>query len=112
MSFSQTGDSEQDLVVSLSDPLAFCGEYADDTAGALEAAANTGSKSVFVDLSSAKLINSTGINILLKFRNRLLAENRTLVLLNPTPFVREVIEAARLNRIFTCRDSKEQPLKA
>lgn len=55
---------------------------------------------IALDLSGLKTINSSGLSALIHLNTRSRLAGGYVVLVNPSPFVREVLEITRLDKLF------------
>ena len=62
-----------------------------------------------VDLSGVTFLDSSGLNALVDARQRGQDPDVSLVLLNPSPVCRRVLELTGLNRLFTIVDCPPRP---
>ena len=60
-----------------------------------------------LDLADVEYIDSSGVAVLIQGLKDAQANGARLILFNPSKSVREVLELAMLNHVFTIEDSKE-----
>jgi len=68
-----------------------------------------GARRVAVDLSEASFVDSTGLGALLSAPRRMQAHRGPLVLGDPLPATRRLIELTALDRVFRDRGTKGEP---
>ena len=57
-------------------------------------------KSIVIDLSQTAFLDSTGVGALIAMRNMMMRRRGTVCLLNPSPFVEQVLGLTRLHRVL------------
>jgi anti-sigma B factor antagonist len=65
---------------------------------------------VLVDFSRIDYMDSTGIGELVGYLGRAGAERRKLILINPSEKIRKLLQVARLDSLFTFRETVEAAL--
>ena len=82
-----------------------CREYSLDRFNeAMKIASDSATKSVFLDLSQTKLLDSASLGTIVSHFNLLRAQGKRLVLLNPSASCRHLLEITSLNRVLTIQD--------
>ena len=64
------------------------------------AALTPGQKNIDIDLSETKLLDSSGLGMLISLHKTTCSRQGTVRILNPTPGVLQILELTRLHRIF------------
>ena len=88
-----------------------CREYVlDQLNAALKDAATRATSAVYLDLSAAKLLDSASLGTIVSHFNLLRAQGKKLVLLNPSPSCRHLLEITSLVRVLEIEaDSPPEP---
>lgn len=79
-----------------------CREYSLDRFNeAMKDAASKATKTVYLDLSQTKLLDSASLGTIVSHFNLLRGQGKRLVLLNPSASCRHLLEITSLNRVLT-----------
>jgi anti-sigma B factor antagonist len=73
----------------------------------LEDIRNSHTGTIAIDLSATTFIDSHGLGVFVFFFRRLSEENRRLVFLSPSAFIRDLFSGSNLNQIFPIIDSED-----
>ncbi|MBK1649289.1 WecB/TagA/CpsF family glycosyltransferase [Rhabdochromatium marinum] len=74
-------------------------------------AAQLGSRHLLLDLSALTFIDSTGLGFLFRLQRKLQDHNRRLVLCEPQPVVRQLLDITRLTALFELSATQAQALR-
>ncbi len=95
----QMSTRDQDPCILLSGS---CREYSLDRFNeAMKDAVANATKTVFLDLSQTKLLDSASLGTIVSHFNLLRGQGKRLVLLNPSASCRHLLEITSLNRVLT-----------
>ncbi len=83
-------------------------EVAGQLSRALQEAANRAPRLLLVDLSGLSFISSTGLGGLVAAHVTCEKNNTRLCLVNPRPFIREILEVTKLSTLFKIVDDPEE----
>lgn len=70
----------------------------------LEESARTVQSALYLDLSQAKLLDSAALGAIVFQHNRLRSEGHKLVVLNPSPTCKHILQITALNRVLEILD--------
>ena len=73
----------------------------------LESMLKASSEKVAIDLSKTTFIDSHGLGVFVFFFRRLSDENRQLIFLKPSEFIKDLFSGSNLDKIFTILDDEE-----
>ncbi len=59
-------------------------------------------RSIEIDLSQTKFVDSCGLGTFISLRNTMMERCGTVRLLNPTPFVQQLLSLTRFDHLFDC----------
>lgn len=65
-------------------------------------------RNIVLNLNSVGYINSLGLGVIAELYNRLRENGRTLKIVCNSPFVREIIEVVKFNRVIPVFSSEEE----
>ena len=78
---------------------------------AVKECARAGETEVVVDLARVRLINSTGLGLLMRARNRLERVHGTLHLCSLTPRSQELLYVTQTRPLFTVHETREEAVE-
>ena len=78
----------------------------------IESVATEPAQRIVLDLSELEFISSPGLGAIVSARNQVQAGGGRIVLANPTPAVRKILEATRLSTLFEVFDTLQQAVNS
>jgi anti-sigma B factor antagonist len=96
---TQDGTPARDSAVRLNGPIDLASAPGIERMLTLRVA--TAEEAVALDLSGTEFIDSSGLSMLVRLRHKAHARGLALVLVDPSPAVRRLLEITRIERLFT-----------
>lgn len=86
------------------------GESAEFFSSALETVLKNESTNVIIDFTKIDYIDSTGIGELVGYLGKFAAQNRKLILVNPSDRIQKLLKLAKLDAVFRIYSTEEEAI--